>query len=441
MNYSEAEQFLYSISNLPREEYMTDTKHKDVYLQRVRFFLNRIGNPEKHIPHIIHVGGTSGKGSLVNFLHAILHKNGTRVGSMISPHPTLLLERWRIGGRHMTKKEFTNIVARLTPALDTYAKKSPYGHLSFFDLTTVIGLVWFAEKKVTTAVIEVGCGGRYDSTNVVPKKDIAVVTTIGLDHTHLLGKTKTVIAKTKAGIITPGSSVFTMERSPKINRILAQAASKVSAPFFTLRGNADIQSQTFDGTRFTYKGMLYDISCLGAHQAQNASLAIEIARSMHISERAIRAGLKYASQPVRMEIASARPETIILDSAHNPDKIRSTVETLHTLLPKKKTRPIHLVVGFSENKQTDDMIRRLSTLFPASVACTRNTTNHFRTVADPAGIAKRFKKALPKANIDVFLDPKNALLWAQKHAKTSGIILVTGSIFLAGELRRTCMQT
>jgi dihydrofolate synthase/folylpolyglutamate synthase len=136
-----------------------------------------------------------------------------------------------------------------------------------------------------------------------------------------------------------------------------------------------------------------------------------------------------------MHVAKKHP-IIILDGAHNPDKIWTTVETLQQLVRQKKTKAIRLIVGYSQNKDTNTMNRLLATLRPASVACTRNTTNYFRTVADPTILKKEFQKALPKATVELFLDPKDALLWTKKHAGPNDIILITGSIFLAGEYTR-----
>ena len=208
MTYQEAERYLLSLTNLPRQEYMTDTRQCVQYLKRLQFFLDLIGNPGKKIPHYIHVTGTSGKGSVCSYLSAILQANGKKTGLYVSPHPTYLRERWQIQHQPMSKKDFIRIVGELKPKLNEYLRQSPYSMVSFFDLTTAIALYYFAEQKVDWAVIEVGCGGRYDATNVIPRPDIGVITTIGLDHTEVLGTTKEKIAYEKIGIIKPGSVFF-----------------------------------------------------------------------------------------------------------------------------------------------------------------------------------------------------------------------------------------
>ena len=169
---------------------MEDPRKCGTYLKRLQFFLDLIGNPEKKIPHYIHVTGTSGKGSVCAYLESILRASSKKTGLYISPHPTELTERWQINGVQMSKKEFVQIVTELKPKIDEHMRKSPYDILSFFDLTTAIALYYFAQKKVEWAIIEVGCGGRYDSTNVIPYKDVAVITNVGVSPTDILSYTQ-----------------------------------------------------------------------------------------------------------------------------------------------------------------------------------------------------------------------------------------------------------
>jgi len=187
MNFTEAYNYILSLSNMPRMEYMKEGNMCDWYLKRMQFFLDLIGNPEKKIKHYIHVTGTSGKGSTVSFLHNILQADKRKVGSTYSPHPTIITERWKVGNSYMTKKEFVEIVKYLKPKLDEYLEKTPYDMLSFFELTEAIGFIFFAQKKVDWLVLEVACGGRYDSSNIIPYKDVAAITNIGLDHVGIIG--------------------------------------------------------------------------------------------------------------------------------------------------------------------------------------------------------------------------------------------------------------
>ncbi len=427
MNFQEAEQFLYSLSNLPRKEYMKDPRDCKNYLKRMQFFLDLIGNPEKKIPHYIHIAGTSGKGSLANFLHSILDSSGLKTGSYISPHPTEITERWKIGKKQMTKKEFSEIISTFKKALDKYLETSPYGPPSFFDMTTAIALYWFAKQKVKWVILEAGCGGRYDSTNIIPQKDIAVITNVGLDHTHILGNTKAEIADKKSGIIKKGCAVFTQEKDKKILEVIKKASKPNS--LFISKPKFELINYDKNGSEFIYQSLYCKISSIGQHQIANAILAIDIAKHLKINEASLLSGLRTAKQVASMELVSKKPD-IILDSAHNFDKMKTTVEAMDGV------KNIHLIIGFCQNKDISQMIKLLSRLDLKSIACTRNTVNQFRKVAHPYEIAKLFKKQLPKIKTRVFSDPKDALIWSRSQAQIKSTVLTTGSIFLSGELRK-----
>jgi len=441
--FAQAEQFLLSLSNFPRREYMKDPKKCDIYLKRVQAFLDILGNPEKKVPHYIHVAGTSGKGSVTNFLHSILHADGRIVGSTTSPHATMITERWRVGTKHMSKKDFVEIVTELKPALDTYMKKSTYDVPSFYEFTTIIAFMYFARKKMEWAIIEVGCGGRFDSANILKKKDIAVITNIGLDHQELLGDTKEKIAWEKAGIITKGCrAVFTAEKDKKLRRIFRAEATKNGVHELTT-SNTSISEPERAGVTYSFfsapqsHSIDFTLQAAGKHQIDNAFLCVEIARHLGIDNKTIARGLKKTKQPLRMETIAHDPLTI-LDGAHNPDKMKSSVDTLKDIVPrdpKNRPRQFHLVVGFSANKDIAGMFKELKRLNIKTVACTRNTINHFRKAADPRDIAALCKKYLPGAVVRVFVDPMESVSWIKKRARTRDIIFITGSLYLSGQLR------
>ncbi len=432
LSYHQAEQYLLSLSNIPRKEYMKNPKDCAVYLKRLQFFLNLLGNPERKIPQYIHVTGTSGKGSVVNYLHHILTESGKKVGSLSSPHPTYITERWKIRNRVMPKKEFVSLVQKIRPILDTYIAKTPYDMISYGELMTAMGLLYFAEKKVQWVILEVGCGGRYDATNIIPKKDIAVITNIGLDHVGLLGNTKKEIAYEKAGIITKKAAVFSAEKNKEILKVIRRACKKNNAPLFHAPSSKISHvSISLEGTSFTYNGHTYTTSAIGHHQAKNAALAIDITTHLNIPHKHIQAGIQKTAQEVRCEVRTQKP-IIIVDTAHNPDKMKTTVRSMQEIRGNKQ---IHLVVGFSENKQVRKMVAQLSLLEPKSIACTRNTINPFRRVSDPHMLTSLFNKSCPSAQIATFLDPNSALLFAKKRQSKNDIILITGSTFLGGELR------
>lgn len=453
MNFQQAEQFLLSLSNLPRRQYMADPKKCDVYLKRLQFFLDILGNPEKKIPHCVHIAGTSGKGSVASYIHAILVADKKSSVLYTSPHPTSILERWIYNDKQMTEEEFTGLISIMQDALNKYIQTSPYDPPSFFEITTAMTFYWCALKKTEWLVLETGCGGRYDSTNIMPRKDIAVITNIGLDHMEILGDTKEKIAYEKAGIIHSSATAITQEQNKRVRAVLEKEAQKQRVPLFVSKPTHTVVYSGLEGSDFIYKDAYFHTSVLGEHQIKNAILALDAARLLGISEEAIQLGIARAVQPMRMQLYGARPH-VILDGAHNPDKIKTTVQTIESfknapatgLKKQKKTRiklaaypniaSSHLILAFSENKDIRSMIKELAKLNPASVMCTRNTVNYFRKVALPNDIAKLCRQYMPKAKIEIFIDPRDALRSAQKLAKKHDLILATGSLFMSGELRQ-----
>lgn len=436
MNFQQAEQFLTSLSNLPRAQYMSDPKRSDVYIKRVQAFLDLIGNPEKKIPHYIHIAGTSGKGSTSSFIHSILVADKKFVGLYVSPHPTHIIERWKYGNKYMTESEFVEVVSVIKKAFDTYIRTIKLDPPSFFEIATAMTLYWFAQKGAEWAVIETGCGGRLDSTNVLPYKDIAIITNVGLDHMEILGDTKEKIAYEKAGIIKKNCIAITQEQNKKVRAVIEKEAKKQKVALQLSKPQHTVVYSGLEGSDFIYKDNYFHIKSIGTHQIKNAILAIDAARLLHISEEAIHIGVHEAKHPVCMEIIQTSPH-VILDGAHNPDKIKTTVNTLNTLLdePSEHFRSVHLILAFSGNKDIRSMIKLLMTLGPKTVICTRNTVNPFRKVGHPGMVAQLCKTYAPKAKIELYLDPEEAFEHAKRTAKQNDIILVTGSLFMSGQLR------
>lgn len=433
------EQFLLSLNNIPRIEYMRDPKHCDVYLKRLQIFLDILGNPEKQIPHYIHVTGTSGKGSVCEHIACGLQSGGHRVGIMTSPHPSDITERFCVNGISMNKKEQLRMEQTIKTALDQYIRTSPYDMLSFFEIITAIGLLHFAHKKVTHAVIEVGCGGRFDSTNIIPHKDIAIITNIGLDHVGIIGNNKAEIAYEKSGIIKPGCTVFTTEKNKILRSIMQHEADNMNTPLHYIQPRFEIKKQTAFTTTFVYKKETYTIPSASPKQIDNAILAIEALIHIGITKKYIKTGLQKTSLPLRMEIVSKNP-LIILDGAHNQDKITSTVESIIILLKQTNTQRVHIVFGLSQDKKLDQIVSQLLTLPIESISCTRNTVNSLRKVHNPSNIANYIRKKRPNIVVESFLDPHDALIWSRQRTKKHDILLVTGSIFLSGELRPSLVQ-
>jgi dihydrofolate synthase / folylpolyglutamate synthase len=170
MTYTQAYNYILSLGNIAKTEYQKSPRDLGWYIKRLQFFLNLVGNPEKEIPHFIHIAGTSGKGSTALMIYSILRAAGKKPGVLTSPHPSVILERWEVDGKIMSKKDFARLVTRLKPKIEEYIKTTPYDMLSFSELMTAMALIYFKEQKIKWVVWETACGGRFDTTNVIPKK-------------------------------------------------------------------------------------------------------------------------------------------------------------------------------------------------------------------------------------------------------------------------------
>ncbi len=419
------------INQFPKKEYMNNYKECEIFLQRTQWFLDLLGNPERAIPHYIHITGTSGKGSTTQMVHEILLAAGKSVGSTYSPHPTTAIERIRVNKKFISLIAFTRLVKTMRRALTIAAKISPFGMVSFFEVMFAMTVLHFAQKKVQYAVIEVGLGGRFSASNTIPTPDVTIITNVGLDHTDLLGKTKTKIAWEKAGIIKSGTHFISAEKTKAVRAVFAKEMKKhkpktihyVSAPSNIILSEL--------GTEFTYQRQQYSMPIIGAHQASNATLAIEAAHALRLSKIATQKGLATVSRPTCFEVIYDTP-LVIVDGAHNPDKMRSTRDALVAIRKHRKDTRVHLVIGIAENK---DLLRIIRTIAPHATAIytTRFTKNTYRKSAQPHMLATLAKQYC--ADVKQYAQPQQALARARNRAHPQDIVLITGSVFLAGELR------
>ena len=304
---------LLSLGNLVTKPYTDSKKELRTSMKRMRAFLDHLGAPDKSLT-IVHVAGTSGKGSVTSMIRQILHADDRSVGSYTSPHTTSYLERFSLGDKLMDPanlaKAIDNVIERYTTFL--HKESTP---LSFFELSTAIALYAFAKQGVTWCVLETGCGGRFDATNVVHTTAASVITNIDKDHTEILGKSLTDIARAKAGIIKKNGTVFCGEMRPAIRKIFMKEAIKHSAALFFVHP--------------PHKPILSDT--LGAHQQHNAALAMAVCEELGISPDASKKALKTVQlMPCRFETMQTSPR-VILDGAHSPAKIKALVRQLEKI--------------------------------------------------------------------------------------------------------------
>lgn len=372
---------------------------------RFKPFLAYLGHPERGF-QAVHVGGTSGKGTVTNLIHHILRAGGKRVGSLYSPHVTTSLERIFINDCYIRPGDFARLLESVKPALTRFAERGRWQVPSYFEIFTVLALLALKEAHVEYAVLEVGAGGAYDATNVIPAPRAAIITNVGLDHQKILGKTRSAIARTKSEIIKRGTGLaLTAEPETRTANILKARAAKLRVPF----------ENVFDPKDMSYT-------------SANENLARRTGAFLGIAEKDAALGLKKARLPGRFEIIQQRPR-VILDTAHNTEKITALMERLRTARRGK----LHVVFACAANKNGVQMIRTIARQ-TARISITRFNTSH-RMCYDMAAL----QKALPpnaRRGAQIDIDPLRAFARALEQAKHSDTILVTGSTFLVGDIRK-----
>ena len=426
--YNQTVNALLSLNNLPVKQYMKDPRQCAIYLKRMQWILDHVGNPEKRL-RFIHVAGTSGKGSVTTMLHEILRAAGYRVGSYTSPYVSAYTERWHFDNKLINPEDLVECTNSALEAVERSLTDSPYGPPSYFETLMAIAFVYFEKKKCDWVVLETGCGGDFDASNVIPPPRLAIVTNIGLDHTELLGKTRAVIAKRKAGIFKEGSVAIIGEGDPEIAAQLTTHAKEARVKQIVRVSRPHHVTVDERGTAFTYRGKPWRARMIGTFQASNACIAIEAARALRIGEAHIDRGLREARVAGRFEIMQESP-TVILDGAHNQDKMDGLLETLHRTHPKN---PVSCLVAATDNRGKDTMF---DDLFRGAqdIAVTRFTTEH-RAALNPRILATRAKELNPRANVRTFLFPRDGLRWLIQQATRDEVVLVTGSFFLVSDVR------
>lgn len=409
MNYQHALDELYS---------MKEWKFK-LGLKNMKMLLKRLNNPERKLK-CIHVAGTNGKGSVCSMISSILIDAGYKVGMYTSPHLKKFNERIRINNNFISDKEVAEYYSRV---------KKHATNQSFFEITTAMAFLYFFEKKVDFAVLEVGMGGRLDSTNVI-KPLVSVITNIGYEHTNKLGKTLGKIAYEKGGIIKENAPVVTGAQGIALETIKKIANERNST--LTIINKNNIKNKKYSKKNNiwhfdfdNYKGLALD-NLKGEFQIKNAIIAIktlEILKNNNnigIDNKNIINGLKKAEWAARFQFIG---KNILVDCAHNPDGFRVLFGELKNLDYDK----LILVIGFSRDKD----VKKISKIIGSSKKIKRIVlTQAHNEMAMPAEKAMEYfnKKAIIKNN------SKNALEYAKKIAEKNDLVLVAGSIYLAGEL-------
>jgi len=398
--YYEAIRFLEGLSNISTAEtYMQGgNPHPEMYLERTLWLLNAVGNPQKKF-RFIHVAGTAGKGTVSTLIHTMLVRSGRKAGLFTSPFATTSLEKIKIGERYVEADLFAELVDELKPVLTRSLKESPHGIPSYYEIFFALSLMAFRRTSCEWAVIEVGCGGTYDATNVIPAPEIGVITTIDYDHMRLLGNTLESIAGNKAGIIKQGSHIWTSEMRPELRQLFRTTCEQRGAVYHEISDTIEF------------------------YQDKNQQVAREVATQLGISKEVQQWAIGAFRLPCRFELVQDHPR-VILDGAHNAAKVGAAVARLKNL----SYGSLHLVIAMAEDKDAEKMLREIMPLTTVPYY-TRFQETH-RPALNPLGLREKARKPG-----EIFLDPFQALDAALAAAKENDIVLVIGSFYLSGELR------
>jgi len=423
-------------------------------LDRMRQLLGRLGNPQRAL-RIVHVAGTKGKGSTSAMIAAALGAAGHQVGLFTSPHLFRLEERIAIGGQPCSATELVSLVEKLRSVVAAMDRSpEPDGGPTYFELVTALAFMQFRNKQVDVAVLEVGLGGRLDSTNVCLPK-VAVVTSISHDHTRQLGDTLAEIAREKAGIIKPGvptiSGVKKIAPREVIEQVCQDRGSRlyeVDRDYtFTYHPPREVD-QAPVLARFDYSAQhpsgttnWQDVSLglLGHHQAANAALALATLLELReqgwsISEDAIRRGFANLQWPARVEVISRWP-TVVLDAAHNIASVEALARTLSESFTARRRV---LVFATAQDKDAVGMLGVLMEHFDELLVTSYRDNPRAMPAEQLAERAREVLQRLPNKETPVTLcnDPTDAWEQLRHMVDPTDLVCCTGSFFIAADMRR-----
>lgn len=406
-------------------------------MHRIEAVCETLDHPERSIPSI-HVAGTNGKSSTARIATSVLAATGLSVGTYTSPHLTSVRERISLSGDPISEDGFEGAFEHLWPYLQVVEKELEE-KLSYFEVLTAMFFLWAVETPVDVMVVEVGLGGRWDATNVVPAH-VGVLTNVGLDHTGLLGSERETIALEKSGIAKHDSILVTGERDPSVLEVIASEAAKVGATMSTIeRDFAVTDDRVALGGRYlsvrtsarSYDGMF--LALHGSHQATNAAIALEATARLFaarpLDQEVVQEGLGTIVAPGRFEVfgpAEGEGATVVLDVAHNPDGVAALISGLTETLGFDH---IKFVFGVLGDKDFKGMLSELARL-PCSLYLAEPKSARAVPVAE-------LRAAAQQLDLDcVVASDVGAALEAALHAAADGdLVCVTGSHYVVGEAR------
>lgn len=404
-------------------------------LKNITGLLSIFDNPHLKIK-VIHIAGTNGKGSTAAVLHSILQKANYKAGLYTSPHLVDFQERMKINDEYITQDEVCDLLERLKPAIQKIAHTDGFQHPTFFEVITAMAYLYFYEKEVDFAIMEVGLGGRLDATNVCQPL-ISVITHIDFDHMAQLGNTLAEIAAEKGAIIKENAPVVCARQSAEADVVIKRIAQEKKTLLYTFgeEFNATLICSLLRGNHFQYCGIYNNyhnlfVPLVGEYQLENTSLAIAAAELLHnngfnIRRDAIIEGVESSQWPGRFEIVREKP-MIILDGGHNPNGINQFMENLKRLIPNKK---IIAVLGIFQDKDYRVMVKTVVSQVNQVIITMADNPR-----ATPASLlAEEARRYIAADKIIETTNVKAAIDQAIRIAQEEDVICITGSLYTVGE--------
>ena len=435
MQYSEAIANILSLFDSERAR-VDGPRQKAIYnLERMEEFLDRIGNPHRRVP-AVHIAGTKGKGSTAALCDAAFHAAGLSTGFYSSPHLHTFRERMRRNCQPVSQDEFAGLVADIWPLRNDAANDV----VTLFEFLTGMAFHCFDQARADVQTVEVGLGGRLDATNVVDA-DVCVITSVSMDHAKILGDTIGEIAADKAGIIKPGCiPIIAPQRAEAMASIL-DACNRVGVePVLVGRDVTwEPRGSYLGGQYLTVEGLLgsyeLDLPLLGDYQMENAATAVAAIESISrvqgfdMSAESLVEGFRSVSWPCRMELL-ARAPLVVADGAHNDYSIDKLLESLPHYFEYER---LLVIAGFSRDKNVDAMVDSLA---PAADLAIAAQARHPRALG-----AKELSDMLKERGTETVIapTPSEALELARAEAGSRDLVLATGSLFLAAEVREAAL--
>lgn len=404
-------------------------------LSRTNKLLELLGNPQKQIK-TIHVAGTNGKGSTTAMISSVLKQAGYKIGMYTSPYLEEFEERIQINNVNIPKERLAEVITEVKDVVEQ-VKKLNLGEPTEFEIITVAMFKYFCDEKVDYAVIEVGLGGRLDSTNVI-NPILSVIASISYDHMNILGNTIEEIAGEKAGIIKENTPVIVYPQSKEVERVLRTAAeerkadicfvSEFSAKLLEAKRKNNTQLIEVKTNKDNYE---VELPLLGRHQILNCAVAINVLEKLRelgvqIDTRSILQGIKNTRWIGRMEVMNDSP-LVVIDGAHNYDGIMNLKESIDTYFSYNK---IILILGILADKEVVKMVKEITSIVNKVIL----TTPHSDRAENPEKLLDSIENH--KDEVEIIQDYREAYKRALDIASEEDLILISGSLYMIGDMRK-----